>query len=86
MAAKSASKTRKQTSKKKGTWGGARAGAGRKKGSGQGASPDARVSRVSVMLSRREHEKLARAAKRERVPLATLAYELIAEGLTRRTR
>lgn len=71
------------SSKKKKGWGGARPGAGRPKGSGQGPSPNARTQRVAVMLSEADLQKLTRLARRQRVPLATLAYELLAKGLRR---
>ena len=65
------------------SWGGARVGAGRPKGSGSGPSPDARKNRVAVMLSDTELAKLSRLAERKRQPLATLAYEYLAAGLRR---
>lgn len=67
-------------------WGGARTGAGRKKGSGKGPSDDARVARVSIMLTRAEQKKLERLARKKRMPLATLAYELVAAALARSSR
>jgi hypothetical protein len=69
--------------KQKKSWGGARVGAGRPKGSGSGPSPDARKNRVAVMLSDTELAKLAKLAARKRQPLATLAYEFLAGGLRR---
>jgi hypothetical protein len=69
------------SARKKNGWGGARAGAGRPKGSGTGPSPDARKNRVAVMLSDTELSKLTRIAERRGQPLATLAYELLARGL-----
>lgn len=62
-------------------WGGSRRGAGRPKGSGSGPSPNARVNRVAVMLTDTELTKLERIALRKKIPLATLAYELLAVGL-----
>ncbi|MFK7896196.1 MAG: hypothetical protein AB8G23_10190 [Myxococcota bacterium] len=70
-------------SKTKKSWGGARKGAGRPKGSGSGPSPNARKNRVAVMLSDSELKKLARLADRKGRPLATLAYEYLAGGLRR---
>ncbi len=67
--------------KKKFGWGGARPGAGRPKGSGNGPSPNARKNRVAIMLTDGELEKLNRIATRRKTPVATLAYELIAKGL-----
>lgn len=69
------------TAKKKSSWGGARRGAGRPKGSGSGPSPNARKNRVAVMLTDTELLKIGRVAKRMKVPIATLAYEMIAKGL-----
>ncbi len=66
---------------RKNGWGGARPGAGRPKGSGQGPSPDARRNRVAVMLTDAELRKLVRAARRGRQPVATLAYQLLARSL-----
>lgn len=65
------------------SWGGARVGAGRPKGSGSGPSPDTRKNRVAIMLSDKELAKLTRIAKRKGQPIATLAYELLAGGLKR---
>lgn len=67
--------------KKKSSWGGARSGAGRPKGSGAGPSPNARKNRVAIMLADSELEKLSRASKKKKIPQATLAYELLAKGL-----
>ena len=64
-------------------WGGARPGAGRPRGSGQGASPTARRNRVSLMLSDAELAKLERLADRRGLPLATLAHRLLAAALRR---
>jgi hypothetical protein len=71
----------KKAKKKKASWGGARPGAGRPKGSGSGPSPNARRNRAAVMVSDSELARIERAARRMRRPVATLAYELIAEGL-----
>lgn len=67
--------------KKKFGWGGARPGAGRPKGSGSGPSPNARKNRVAVMLTDTELRKLSTIARRKRMPIATLAYELMAKAL-----
>ena len=66
-----------------GGWGGARPGAGRPRGSGQGPSEHARKNRVAVMLTDAELVKLARIAKRRNRPVATLAHELISRALRR---
>ncbi len=68
---------------KKNGWGGARPGAGRPRGSGQGPSSTARRNRVPVMLSDAELRQLARLARQRKKPLATVAWELITEGLAR---
>ena len=67
--------------KQKPQWGGARSGAGRPKGSGSGPSPDARKNRIAVMLSDADLRVLDRAARKQKSPVATLAYELLAKGL-----
>ena len=67
--------------KKKFGWGGARPGAGRPKGSGNGPSPNARKNRVAIMLTDTELKKLSRLASRKKTPVATLAYELMSKGL-----
>ncbi len=71
------------SAKKAAGWGGSRHGAGRPKGSGSGPSPNARVNRVAVMLTNAELAKLERVARRKNVPVATLAYNLMAGGLRR---
>jgi hypothetical protein len=68
-------------SRKKKSWGGARPGAGRPKGSGQGSSPRARIHRVAVMLSKPELERLLKLAAVADKPLATLAYELLIRAM-----
>lgn len=70
-------------SKKKGTWGGARKGAGRPKGTGTGQSPFSRRNRVAVMLTDTELRKLERDAMASRVPLSTRAHQIIARRLNR---
>ncbi|MEZ4334831.1 MAG: hypothetical protein R3F35_23985 [Myxococcota bacterium] len=69
------------TPRRRNGWGGPRPGAGRPKGSGTGASPDARTHRVAVMLSQSELDRLAMLARVARKPLATYAYELILRGI-----
>ena len=69
------------STKKKSSWGGARQGAGRPKGSGPGPSPLARKNRVPVMLSDSELAKVTRIAARQKKPVATLAYELMSSRL-----
>lgn len=73
--------TSKGSAKKRRNWGGARPGAGRPKGSGTGSSPNARVHRVAIMLSRVDRERLESLAEGTGKPLATVAYELIVRGL-----
>ena len=75
----------KMAAKKSSGWGGSRRGAGRPKGSGSGPSPNARVNRIAVMLTDVELAKLERIAVRKRLPVATLAYQLMS-GALRKTR
>lgn len=72
---------RKQPARKKGTWGGARPGAGRPKGSGQGPSPDSRRNRVAVMFTDKELVVLERAARRAAVPVSTMAYRFCIQSM-----
>jgi hypothetical protein len=74
---------RKSTGKKKGTWGGARPGAGRPLGSGQGPSPDSRRNRVAVMFSDTELRKLKTLARISKQPVTTAAYAIIEKKLRR---
>ncbi len=79
---------RKKSSKKKSTrkqsnWGGRRRGAGRPQGTGTGPSKNARINRVVAMLSNDELSILQAHAKRERLPLGTAAYQIIARALRR---
>ena len=80
---------RKKTSKKRATkkkskgWGGRRAGAGRPPGTGTGPSKNARINRVVAMLSNDELKTLQKYAKREKLPLGTAAYRIIARALKR---
>ncbi len=77
--------TSKKKAKKRGTWGGARPGAGRPKGSGQGPSPNSRRNRVAVMFSDTELGALKKIARAEKQPLSTAAYTIIAKRLRRKT-
>ena len=72
---------KKKSAKKKGSWGGKRRGAGRPKGSGQGPSPDSRRNRVAIMLSDVEYAALTGRAKKRKLPVSTLAYEMVAGSL-----
>jgi len=72
----------KRKSKKSG-WGGRRPGAGRPKGSGTGPSPGARINRVVAMLSNDELKVLKRIARRKKLPVGTVAYQMIARALKR---
>jgi len=74
---------RRKATKKKSGWGGRRKGAGRPKGSGKGPSPDARYNRVAVMFNNAEIAMLESAAAKKKLPVATVAYELIAKALKR---
>jgi hypothetical protein len=77
-----ASKTSKRKTKKSG-WGGSRPGAGRPAGTGTGPSKDARINRVVAMLSNDELKTLQKFAKRQKLPLGTAAYQIIAKALRR---
>jgi len=74
---------RRKATKKKSGWGGRRKGAGRPKGSGKGPSPDARYNRVAVMFNNAEITTLEKVAAKKKLPVATVAYELIAKALKR---
>ena len=79
---------RKKTSKKKSVpkksrWGGRRKGAGRPPGTGTGPSKHARINRVVAMLSNDELKILQAHAKRQKLPLGTAAYRIIAKALRR---
>jgi len=74
---------RKKSTRKKGRWGGRRKGAGRPPGTGTGPSKHARINRVVAMLSNDELKILQAHAKRERLPLGTAAYRIIAQALRR---
>ena len=73
----------KRGAKKKSSWGGRRPGAGRPKGSGSGPSPNSRKNRVAVMFTDTEVTKLQTVAKKQKIPVATVAYKLIARSLKR---
>ncbi len=75
--------SRKKTLRKKTQWGGRRRGAGRPTGTGTGPSKDARINRVVAMLSNDELKILKAHAKREKLPLGTAAYRIIAKTLKR---
>lgn len=83
-AKKAGSKAKSKKSKTKGTWGGARPGAGRPLGSGQGPSPNSRRNRVAVMFSDAELSALKKIARAERQPLSTAAYAIIEKRLRRK--
>ena len=74
---------KKVVRKKKSRWGGRRKGAGRPPGTGTGPSKHARINRVVAMLSNDELKILQAHAKRQRLPLGTAAYRIIAKALTR---
>ena len=70
--------------KKKGTWGGARAGAGRPIGSGKGPSANSRRNRIAVQFSDNDLLILRRARKgtgKNRESVSTVAYRLLAQRL-----
>jgi len=75
-------RTRKKAARKAG-WGGRRRGAGRPPGTGTGPSKHARINRVVAMLSNEELKELQSHAKRQKLPLGTAAYRIIAEALRR---
>ena len=76
---------KKARGKKKGTWGGARRGAGRPKGSGTGPSPNSRRNRVAVMFSDAELRALKKIARAEKQPLSTAVYAIIEKRLRRKS-
>ena len=80
-SAKKKSGKKKASGKKTASWGGQRPGAGRPKGSGQGPSPDSRRNRVAIMFTDDELATLKRKAKKQRIPLSTLAYELVSRSI-----
>jgi hypothetical protein len=74
---------KKTVRKKKSRWGGRRKGAGRPPGTGTGPSKHARINRVVAMLSNDELKILQAHARREKLPLGTAAYRIIAKTLRR---
>jgi hypothetical protein len=80
---KKAVRKKKTVRKKKSRWGGRRKGAGRPPGTGTGPSKHARINRVVAMLSNDELKILQAHAKREKLPLGTAAYRIIAKALRR---
>lgn len=90
MAVRKKKATKKKATKKKATkkapsWGGRRRGAGRPIGSGKGPSPDARYNRVAVMFNNTEIKALKALAAKGDLPIATVAYNLIARNLKRKS-
>ena len=83
MGARKTTSRKKTLRKKKTVWGGRRKGAGRPKGTGTGPSKHARVNRVVAMLSNDELRILQAHARREKLPLGTAAYRIIARALRR---
>lgn len=67
--------------KKKGTWGGKRKGAGRPLGSGSGPSPNSRMHRVAIMLDDTELKALKRRARKSKQPISTAAWVIVARAL-----
>jgi hypothetical protein len=82
-ASKKKSVRKKKSVQKKAGWGGRRRGAGRPLGTGTGPSKHARINRVVAMLSNDELSILQAHAKREKLPLGTAAYRIIAQALRR---
>ena len=83
MSARKKTSKKKTVRKKKSKWGGRRKGAGRPPGTGTGPSKHARINRVVAMLSNDELKILQAHARRERLPLGTAAYRIIAKALRR---
>jgi hypothetical protein len=75
--------SKKKSVRKKSRWGGRRKGAGRPPGTGTGPSKHARINRVVAMLSNDELKILQAHARREKLPLGTAAYRIIAKTLRR---
>ncbi len=82
-ASKKKKVVKKKAVRKKAGWGGRRKGAGRPLGTGTGPSKHARINRVVAMLSNDELKILQAHAKREKLPLGTAAYRIIAQALRR---
>jgi hypothetical protein len=83
MSARKKTSKKKVVRKKKSLWGGRRKGAGRPPGTGTGPSKHARINRVVAMLSNDELKILQAHARREKLPLGTAAYRIIAKALRR---
>ena len=83
MGARKKTSKKKTVRKKKSRWGGRRKGAGRPPGTGTGPSKHARINRVVAMLSNDELKILQAHARREKLPLGTAAYRIIAKALRR---
>jgi hypothetical protein len=83
MTARKKASKKKSVRKKKSRWGGRRKGAGRPPGTGTGPSKHARINRVVAMLSNDELKILQAHARREKLPLGTAAYRIIAKALRR---
>lgn len=71
----------RKTPRKKNTWGGARKGAGRKKGGGKGPSPKSRRNRVAVMFTDVELRALRKHARARKVPLSTCAHQILSRRI-----
>jgi hypothetical protein len=82
-ASKKKSVRKKKSVQRKAGWGGRRRGAGRPLGTGTGPAKHARINRVVAMLSNDELKILKAHAKREKLPLGTAAYRIIAQALRR---
>ncbi len=83
MTARKKASRKKNVRKKMSKWGGRRKGAGRPPGTGTGPSKHARINRVVAMLSNDELKILQAHARREKLPLGTAAYRIIAKALRR---
>ncbi len=83
MTARKKASKKKSVRKKKSRWGGRRKGAGRPPGTGTGPSKHARINRVVAMLSNDELKTLQAHARRQKLPLGTAAYRIIAKALRR---
>jgi hypothetical protein len=83
MSARKTTSKKRATKKKSSGWGGRRTGAGRPPGTGTGPSKNARINRVVAMLSNDELKTLQKYAKKEKLPLGTAAYRIIAKVLKR---
>lgn len=68
---------------KKVGWGGRRAGAGRPIGTGPGKDPNSRRNRVAIMISDKELRVLKRLARENKIPTATMVYQLVERRLNK---